>query len=61
MNCIDTDTTGEERKPFDTVYMRGFYEHGQALGRSGTFWTKHPQIRTKGAGGMQLSSSRQVE
>ncbi len=42
MSFIDRDYPGENRKLFDTAYMRGLYDYGLKLGQSGTFWKKHP-------------------
>lgn len=42
MSFIDREYPGEDHKLFDTAYMRGLYAYGLELGRTGTFWKKHP-------------------
>lgn len=39
---IGKDYPGENRKLFDTAYMRGLYEYGLRLGQQGDFWDKRP-------------------
>ncbi len=42
MSFIDKDYPGEGHKLFETAYMRGLYDHGVKLGRTGKFWQKRP-------------------
>lgn len=42
ISFIERDYPGEDRKLFDTAYMRGLYSHGVKLGQSGNFWMKRP-------------------
>ena len=42
MSFIDKDYPDAGHKLFETTYMRGLYDYGLKLGRTGTFWQKHP-------------------
>lgn len=42
MSFIDKEYPGEDRKLFDTAYMRGLYDFDLKLGQSGDFWKKRP-------------------
>jgi hypothetical protein len=42
LSFIDKDYPDEGHKLFDTAYMRGLYDHGIELGRTGSFWQKRP-------------------
>ena len=42
MSFIDKDYPDAGHKLFDNAYMRGLYSFGLELGRTGTFWQKHP-------------------
>ena len=42
LSYIAKDFPGEDREPFDMVYMQGLFEYGLRLGGSGAFWEKRP-------------------
>jgi hypothetical protein len=42
MSFIDKDYPDENHKLFQTAYMRGLYDYGLKLGKTGTFWQKRP-------------------
>jgi hypothetical protein len=47
ISFIDKDYPGEERKLFDTAYMRGLYEYGLRAAQSDGFWKKRPPNEDK--------------
>lgn len=42
ISYIEKEYPGEDRKLFDTAYMRGLYDYGQRVGSTEGFWKKHP-------------------
>lgn len=42
MSFIAREYPDQDHALFDTAYMRGLFDHGAALGRTGDFWTKRP-------------------
>ncbi len=42
MSFIDRSYPDADHSPFETAYMRGLFEFGAKLGRSGNFWSKRP-------------------
>jgi hypothetical protein len=42
LSFIDKDYPSANHNLFDTAFMRGLFAYGLKLGRTGTFWSKHP-------------------